>query len=338
MCLKKYFELKFTKRWKGKQSQETPLVSGAGTLLGLFLFCITFNGAGPKPRTENIGDTITKPKNTRKQISKGKKKWVDDLSITVPVRLNDTLVPDTRSIVRPIPYHSRTGHMLPENKNQMQTELNELKEYCVQNGMDINRRKSKSIIFNRSTSFDVMPELSVSDGELIEVVEEMKLVGYMIRSDLKTISNTNYIVKKAFKKMWIIRRLKSMGASPEQMLPVLRAQVLSTLNFASPAWSTMLSMSEKNQIESVLKTGLYLVYGPRYRSYNWALHQSHMVSLEDQRKQAFTNFTKKCTKSDKFKGWFSENKEAAGVHTRSEKGKYKEVPVITRAFAKSAVP
>ena len=327
-------------RWKGKESQEMPLDSGAGqgTILGLFLFCITFNGAGPKPRTEQIGDTITKPKNIRKPITEGKKKWVDDLTITVPVKLNETLVPDTRTIVRPTPYHNRTGHMLPEHKNQMQTELNELKHYCVQNGMDINKKKSKSMIFNRGTSYDVMPELSVSDGEIIEVVEEMKLVGYMIRSDLKTISNTNYIVRKAYKKMWIIRRLKAMGASPEQMLPVLRAQVLSTLNFASPAWSTMLSKSEKSQIESVLKTGLYLVYGPRYRSFNWALNQSQMVSLEDQRKKAFIKFTKDCTRSDKFKGWFSENKEAVGVQTRSERHKYKEVPVRTKAFAKSAIP
>ena len=85
--------------------------------------------------------------------------------------------------------------------------------------------------------------------------------------------------------MWIIRRLEAMGASPEQMLPVLNAQVLSTLNFASPVWSTMLSKSERSHIESVLKTGLYLVYGPRYRSFNWALNQSKIMTLEDQRKK-----------------------------------------------------
>ena len=65
------------------------------------------------------------------------------------------------------------------------------------------------MIFNRGTTYDVMSELTVSNRKLLEVVEQMKLVGYMIRSDLKTISNTNYIVKKAFKNMWILRRLLS---------------------------------------------------------------------------------------------------------------------------------
>ena len=42
--------------------------------------------------------------------------------------------------------------------------------------------------------------------------------------------------------------------------------------------------------------------------------------------------------SDKFKGWFSENTEVVGVQTRSERHKYKEVPVRTKAFAKSSIP
>ena len=59
-------------------------------------------------------------------MSEGKKN--DDMSITVPIKLNETLVPETRPIVRPTPYHRRTGHMLPDNKNQMLTELDKLQQ------------------------------------------------------------------------------------------------------------------------------------------------------------------------------------------------------------------
>ena len=62
-----------------------------------------------------------------------------------------------------------------------------------------------------------------------------------------------------------------------------------------------------------------------------------MVTLEEQRKKAFTKSTKNCTKSDKFKDWFSPNEEIVGMQTRSMKSKYKEVAVRTKAFAKSAI-
>ena len=73
-----------------------------------------------------------------------------------------------------------------------------------------------------------------------------------------------------------------MGASEEDLLKVLRAQVLSVLQFATPAWSTLLTVLESARIESVLKTGLYLVYGDRHQSFEWALKEAHMCSLAEQ--------------------------------------------------------
>ena len=102
-----------------------------------------------------------------------------------------------------------------------------------------------------------MPQLQLKKQTNIEVVDTMKLVGYKLRSDLKTITNTQYLFKKAWKKMWVVRRLKALGASDENLLRVLRTQVLSHLQFASPAWSTQLTGQESSQIESVLKQDLF---------------------------------------------------------------------------------
>ena len=75
----------------------------------------------------------------------------------------------------------------------------------------------------------MMPELSIVPGQNLEVVEEIKIVGFMLRSDLKTSSNTKYIVKKAYARMWILRRLKALGAAVQDLLAVLQKQVLFVL-------------------------------------------------------------------------------------------------------------
>ena len=194
------------------------------------------------------------------------------------------------------------------------------------------------MLFNRAKKHDFSPELCLTPGSRLEVVEEMKLVGYQLRSDLRTTSNTEYIIKRAWKRMWVVRRLKSLGASEQELLSVLRAQVLSVLQFATPAWSTLITGKESAQIECVLKTGLYLVYGHRYESFSWALRQAKMSSLSDQRRKMFHNFTKGCINSNKFKKWFAIDEQTTGTVTRSKKLRFQPIHCRTQAFARSAIP
>ena len=97
--------------------------------------------------------------------------------------------------------------------------------------------------------------------------------------------------------MCIVRRLKTLRASEQDLSKVLRAQVLSVLQFSTPAWSTLLTAVESARIESDLKTGLFLVYGERDDYFIWALKQAQMFSLENQRTKVFRTFTQDCMKS-----------------------------------------
>ena len=55
--------------------------------------------------------------------------------------------------------------------------------------MKINYKKTKTMLFNPCTSLDFMPNLDLGGHEL-ELVEEMKLLGLMITSDMKWAANT----------------------------------------------------------------------------------------------------------------------------------------------------
>ena len=121
--------------------------------------------------------------------------------------------------------------------------------------MSVNHQKTKVILFSRHQKYDFIPELELIQNERIEVVEVMKIVGYILRSDLKTCSNTDFIIKKAYGRMWILRRLKALGTSRNRLLDVLHKQTLSVLNLGVPAWDCLLTEKEKDDFERVLKTG-----------------------------------------------------------------------------------
>ena len=129
-----------------------------------------------------------------------------------------------------------------------------------------------------------------------------------------------------------------LGASEQELLSVLRAQVLSVLQFATPAWSTLLTVQESNQIESVLRTGLYLVYGERHKSFSWALRQAKMRTLKEERSRQFEKFTRDCLASTKFRNWFVRTEDPQGIATRRQKPSFKPIPARTQGFARSAIP
>ena len=85
---------------------------------------------------------------------------------------------------------------MPEKKARIQAQLVDLKEYTIENEMKINHGKSKVMLFNTARSRDFMPGITL-DGNSLEVVEEMPLLGLVLTSDLKWSRNTENMCKKA---------------------------------------------------------------------------------------------------------------------------------------------
>ena len=318
------------------ENKQMPGGTGAGTILGLECFLIMFNEAGPRANSTTIGQIITEPLSKRQPIAKSKVKWIDDMTVCAAVDAQ-SLVPEDRQVPLPLPYHNRTGHRLPLASNILQTELDVLKLNISNNKMCINTLKTKAMLCSSWRKYDIMPELQLQPDMNLEVVDEMKLVGYMLRSDLKTCTNTSYIIKKAYKRMWIVRRLKSLGASTDQLLDVLNKQVLSVLFLGAPAWFGQLTIAEKTHLNRVLRCGLHIIYGHTYRSFSDALTRAHMFSVTDQLQIMTTRFAHKSAKHNKFSKWFKERPEAQ-MNTRCIKSKYLPVPTRTVRYAASPIP
>ena len=79
--------------------------------------------------------------------------------------------------------------------------------------MLINVRKNKVMIFNTGRKYEVMPQLTLSDmgGNFLEVVENFKPLGVIIRSDIKWYDNTDYMCQKGYERLWMLIRLKGRG-------------------------------------------------------------------------------------------------------------------------------
>jgi hypothetical protein len=203
--------------------------------------------------------------------------------------------------------------------------------------MAINTLKTKSMLCSTWRKYDFQPEIQLEQGVNLDVVQEMKLVGYILSSDLKTCSNTAYIIKKAYKRMWIVRRLKSLGASSEQLLDVLNKQVLSVLFLGAPAWYGQLTIAEKTQLNRVLRCGLHIMYGDSYGSFRQAVTRAGMLTITEQLHKMTAKYARKASQHSKFSKWFKVRPEAQ-VNTRNQKTKYLPVASRTARYGSSPLP
>ena len=104
---------------------------------------------------QNIPPTILSPLNEDKTPKHSKKKtrtfrtpfaecrvkYVDDLTLAESVDLRTKLIEDLNPI-RPLTYHSRTSHILPADKSELQKRLDELMVFADTNTMKINDKKN----------------------------------------------------------------------------------------------------------------------------------------------------------------------------------------------------
>ena len=100
-----------------------------------------------------------------------------------------------KELIKPLVYHNRTEHTLPQEKSRVYTQLTELIKYAKENEMKINTEKTKFMIFNTARKWDFTPKFEI-EGKEIESVDQLKLLGVQITSDLKWNANTDYITKK----------------------------------------------------------------------------------------------------------------------------------------------
>ena len=149
-----------------------------------------------------------------------------------------------------------------------------------------------------------------------------------MRSDLKWSSNTEYIVKRANKKLWILRRLKLLGADRDDLLDVFFKQVRSILEFAAPVWHSSLTGEDRLSIERIQKSALHIILGQDYNSYRSALKTTRLESLFERRRKLCRTFAKKSLSHPKFSKWFKTDRRKP--RTRSK------VPKFCKVFTRHA--
>ena len=334
-------------RFNGAQSDDQYIPGGGpqGGLLTVILFDLQVNLAGnpcPLPCTLQPGEAgpdlgplqagPRPPCHMKERLLK--KKFVDDLSLLEAIPL--TLLVPAPSIIGPANLHEVPCLTLPPDSSALQHQLADLDLFTAENKMKINYKKTKILPFNFTKKSDFLPQLSFPGGEPLEVIYSTRLLGVIISSDLSWSNHVNDIVLRAVKKLWILIRFKSLGATTQQLLQVYFTRVRSTLEFAAPVFHGGLTKLQSNQLEMVQKKALAIILAQSYTNYETALLSLNMERLDIRREKLCLSFAIKCTKSHRHQSMFNLSPSPM-CNTRNFKT-YMEPLCHTSRYYNSSIP
>ena len=204
--------------------------------------------------------------------------------------------------------------------------------YAKNNYMEINSTKTKTIFFNpKRRNIDFFPEIPLKD-HLLEVVPHLCLVGVNLSDDFTWKKNTDTLICKAYSKVWMLRRLKALGASKQSLLDIYYKHIRSILEFASPAWTGSLTLKENRRIERVQRVVLRIIFNSIKKPYRKLLEENKIQKLSKRRTQLALKFAKKAFAHEKFRSWFVLNNA-----NRGERASFKESISRTSRLNKSPI-
>ena len=194
--------------------------------------------------------------------------------------------------------------------------------------MKINEAKSKIMIFNKSKMYDFPPEFSFRNGQILECIEETKLLGIFLTPDLKWKSNTRQVYLKAMSRMWLLRRLKLAKLDSWVLFDYYIKEIRPLTEHGVAIWNSGLTKAQVNELEKVQKVALKIILDENYISYEVACTLMNTQPLKYRRTELCTKYAIKLFKSPRCHDYFTPVKKE--VNTRSEQLLVKETITNTK--------
>ena len=295
------------------------------------------NGGGPQGATFGIWEYLSQSNDNADCISESDKfKFVDDLSFLEIIQLLSVGLA-SYNIRAHIPSNIPTHNQIIVSENlKSQDHLNEINKWTKNQKMRLNEAKTKNIIFNFSKKYQFTTELSVNDNK-IEIVNETRLLGTILTSDLKWDKNTKEIVKNAYKRMQLLNTAAGFTKNVQDLKNIYLTYVRSILEQSAVVWHSSLSSKNRRDLERVQKAAVRVILQEKYTNYKQGLKYLRMDTLEKRREMLCLKFAKKCTTNEKVSHFFPTKKSHHKMKKRKTQ-KYVKNKARTKRYQNSAIP
>ena len=153
------------------------------------------------------------------------------------------LEPDPSERPRPLKYHERTKMTIKAEENILQLKLVRIKDFILQNKLEISSKKWYFMLFTRSRTCEFPSEISIGDIHVLQVKKTLRILGVQVQDELGWQAQTDEMVRKAINTIWILRRMKSLGVDQKTLVEYWKSEGRVHLEMACSVWHSGLTIA-----------------------------------------------------------------------------------------------
>ena len=176
----------------------------------------------------------------------------------VTIFMDDTTISEIIDVKNHIP-----GNVIGNAERNM----SEVMKFTKQQKMELNLKKCKEMLIDLRRNKTAIP-LTEIENKIMERVNSYKVLGLWIDDNLKwntntekiINTNTEKIIKKAAKRLFLLKIIKSYGASTDDMKRFYVAVIRPTLEYGAQVWNGGITKDQSNEIERIQKRALKIIY------------------------------------------------------------------------------
>ena len=237
------------------------------------------------------------------------------------------------SIPSNIPSHNQ---VIDSRHLRSQRYLDEINSWTEKNLMELNVKKTKSMVFNFSKKFQFTTDLNLKNQK-VEIIEQAKLLGLILTNDLKWEQNTNFLVKDANRRMVMLKAASKFTNDKNVLKQIYYSRIRCKLEQSAAVWSSSLTKKNCDDLERVQKSAVRIILGKPYESYSQAIKEIGIMKLSERREAICLKFAKNSLRIYNFKNIFPEHKNNHLMKTRNME-KFAVSKCHGKRYAVSAVP
>ena len=193
------------------------------------------------------------------------------------------------------------------------------------------------MIFNFTDNYQFATRMPLKN-ENLETVKESKLLGVIISDDLKWNQNTNYLIKKAYKRMELLRKASHFTVSKLDRKIIYTLYIRSVLEQSCVVWHSSLTQENSDDLERVQKAAVKIILGNQYKNdYEEALEKADLETLKERRIKLCLKFAKKCLQYEKTEDIFEKRLKKHKMKTKNSET-FRVNHALTDRLRNSAIP
>jgi hypothetical protein len=132
-----------------------------------------------------------------------------------------------------------------------ETEINSFVQWCSDNHLELNVKKTKEMFVDFKKEQTVVPSLQIRE-QAVERVDQYRYLGIVIDNRLMFNANVDYIYTKCRQRMYILYQLRALMVNNRILERCYRAFIESILTFSFICWFGCVSVKQKSKLSGIV--------------------------------------------------------------------------------------